>query len=73
MSRISSSTFADCTELRFIYFSNPDCIIADDAFTGCDSSLTFICQEEGGASSVHSFADAHHFRFIEDAEEAIDE
>lgn len=73
VSRISSGTFAGCTELRFIYFSNPDCIIADDAFTGCDSSLTFICQEEGGASSVHSFADAHHFRFIEDAEEEIDE
>ncbi len=73
VSRISSGTFAGCTELRFIYFSNPDCIIADNAFTGCDSSLTFICQEEGGASSVHSFADAHHFRFIEDAEEEIDE
>ncbi len=73
VSRISSGTFVGCTELRFIYFSNPDCIIADDAFSGCGSSLTFICQEEGGASSVHSFADAHHFLFIEDAEEEIDE
>lgn len=73
VSRISSGTFTGCTELRFIYFSNPDCVIADDAFTGCNSSLIFICQEEGGTSSVHSFADAHHFRFIEDAEEEIDE
>lgn len=68
ISSISSGTFASCTELRFIYFSNPDCAIADDAFTGCNSSLTFICQENGedGITNVHHFADTHHFQFIKD-------
>ena len=68
VTEISSKTFANCAQLRYIFFWNRNCTIADDAFDGCSSDLIFISQNdfEGVPSKVHQYADQHGFRFVGD-------
>ena len=62
---IGSGTFANCRQLRFIYFIDENCAIAGDAFDGCNSSLILISQEASGSvSNVHRFANDHGFQFL---------
>lgn len=68
VNEISSKAFANCTQLRYIYFCNKNCIIADDAFEGCSSDLIIMCQNdlEGIPSRVRLYTVQHGFRFVGD-------
>ena len=68
VSSISSRTFANCTQLRYVYFQNKNCVIADDAFAGCSSYLVIICQDDsdGIPSKVRLFTENHGFQFVGD-------
>ena len=65
--RINSRTFAGCTRLRYIYFSNSDCEIAGDAFEDCAAGLVIIARQESGASSrVSRYAADNGYLFVAD-------
>ncbi len=61
---IGARAFAGCTELRAVYFTGRNCIIANDTFEGCGSLVLISHESSGSVSNVHRFANAHGFQFI---------
>ena len=67
VSRISSRTFADCPNLRYVLIGNENCEIADNAFEGCSDSLiliSYVGRPSNLPTKVSLFAESHGYQFV---------